>query len=311
MIPSPAWSLAFQNLVRGDARPMLMIGRHGEILDASPSAYQRFGGSREALMCQPFNHLVMRTRQAATREALESTFEKGRGICETRLRLPSGKGVSVVVSLAVLNLPGEPVALAFVRRAPKPSQTADLARVDHLFVMCAIRQEFLHGIVNLARQISGCACAGIRELDTEGNIPYVAEEGFPLSFMQQEGQLSISRDNCVCTRAVTGEYQVQDLPILTEGGSFQVNDPHEYVFALHPLLLAHEYRGMCWQVGFQSIAAIPIRDNGRVSGVMHIADPHPGMLGADMLRLLEAVAQKVGEMLLRYQQIEMMQAALA
>jgi hypothetical protein len=311
MADPSARSIAFQNLVRIDARPLLLIGRMGEILDASPAAYRRFGGSREALLCQPFNRLVMRTRQAATLQALESVFLQGRCVIETRLRLPSGHGVTVGVSAAVCGLPGEGVALTFVRRAAQALPAAGPhTEIDRLFVQCANRQEFLQSAVGVVRQVSGCACVGMRVLDAQGNIPYAAVDGFPPGFLAREGQLSISRDNCACTRAVTGDYQVDDLPILTEGGSYQVNDPHEYLLDLHPLLLKNEFRGICWQVGFQSIAAIPIRDAGQVYGVMHITDPRPGMLGADLLRTLETVARRVGETMRRYEMIELMQAAL-
>jgi hypothetical protein len=290
---------------------MLLVNCQGEVVDASPSAVLRFGGGqvgREALLHRPLNQLMTRTWQRTVLQGLDTAFQTGRGMFPARLRRPGGHGLDIVLTIATLRRTGEGLALAFVRRPAKPGSAATArAEIEQLFIQNASCQAFLGSAALCLQRLTGCECAGIRILDDEGNIPYGASQGFSPEFLQLENRLSIRRDNCVCIRVITGDYEVQDLPIVSEAGSFLVNDPGEYVLELHPIL-QREYRSVCLQVGFKSIAAIPLRDNGRVLGAIHITDRRPGMLPPEMVMILEAAAARVGEAIHQYAQIEQISA---
>ncbi|MFQ5981322.1 MAG: GAF domain-containing protein [Candidatus Heimdallarchaeota archaeon] len=144
---------------------------------------------------------------------------------------------------------------------------------------------------------SGCAAVGIRVLDEEGNIPYVAYRGFSESFYESESPLSVKSDVCMCTNVIKGEID-SSLSFYTNEGSFYMNTTTRFLATV-----SEEEKGTtcneCNVVGYESVALIPIRFSGNILGLIHIADYLENKVPLDMITALENAAMQLGETLHR------------
>lgn len=170
----------------------------------------------------------------------------------------------------------------------------------HRFRERGSRQEFLNEVVRLIQQISGCSAVGIRVLDENGYIPYQAYVGFNDQFWEAENKLQISKEDCSCTRLVSGTLLPLDEPIINSAGSLCCND----TLAFAETLSAWErekYRGACNHAGYQTIGIMPIYFQNCILGLIHIADPMPAQLSPAVVTFVETVAPLVGQVLGRAQ----------
>lgn len=165
-----------------------------------------------------------------------------------------------------------------------------------LFAHKDTRPEYLGAVVEILREWSGCRCVGIRVLDEAGNIPYGAYVGFDESFWKSESNLSIDCDNCICIRVVKQRPELQELPIVTAGGSIRSNR----LSCLRAHLAGGHYRGACGRRGFESLAVIPIRFRDCSLGAIHLADERPDMVGDDAIEFIESITVMIGEAIHRF-----------
>ncbi len=84
------------------------------------------------------------------------------------------------------------------------------------------RKEYLDATVEKLLELTGCSCIGIRVLGLGGDVPYESYSGYPGEFWEEENKLILSRDNCACTRVITGNIEPQDRMCMTPGGLFTV-----------------------------------------------------------------------------------------
>jgi hypothetical protein len=121
---------------------------------------------------------------------------------------------------------------------------------------------------------------GIRLRNDRGEIPYEVSAGFNPEFLESESRLQLGRDECACTRMITGRPLPCDAPAMTPGGSFFCNDTFAFVSGLTEEE-KRSFRGVCVKSGFASVAVVPIRYRETVLGVIHLADEGVGIdLGA-------------------------------
>jgi signal transduction histidine kinase len=175
---------------------------------------------------------------------------------------------------------------------------ATVAILD-LFAKKQARKEYLEAIVDLLCDWSCCRCTGIRILDKNKNISYEAYTGFSQEFWESENQLSIERDQCVCTRVVTERPDPQDLPVMTPAGSFRCNDTSDFFAKLKKEEKAR-YRSACLRNAFLSLAVIPIRYRERVLGTIHLADEKEGLVPMKTVDFIESMAPLIGEAIHRF-----------
>jgi PAS domain S-box-containing protein len=186
------------------------------------------------------------------------------------------------------------------RPSPAPeSHAAEIVALLGLFARSRDRAAFLEGLLDLLVEWSGCACAGIRVVTAEGEIPYEARRGYSPEFAREECWLSVTRDCCACTRAVTGVPVAEDAPLLDAFGSYACADLQAFTRSLTPEQAAR-FRGRCASHGFQSLAIVPLRHRGQAVGLLHVADTAPGRLTANGLATLEAVAPSIAEAISRF-----------
>lgn len=177
--------------------------------------------------------------------------------------------------------------------------------LSRLFTDTHLRENFLSSVVGKLRDWTDCQCVGVRVLDRKGEIPYESYVGFSYDFWKQENLLSIKEEGheCVCLRMATGNPDPLEHSLLTESGSLWSNDLKAFGEQI-PAELRHRYRGKCLECGFQSMAILPIRQNTRIIGLIHLADQRKDMLSRDKILILESVAPAIGEVILRFKSEE-------
>lgn len=142
------------------------------------------------------------------------------------------------------------------------------------------------------RAFTGCDAVGIRMLDEEGNIPYQAYQGFTQEFYESESPLSVKSDACMCVGVIKGSIN-PDLPCHTPGGSFYVNGTTRYL-AETPSEQRAQTRNVCNEMGWESVALVPIRVGERILGLIHVADREEDKVPLEMVAVLEGAALELG-----------------
>ena len=130
--------------------------------------------------------------------------------------------------------------------------------------------EYLERLAEHIMTYSGCCCVGIRLLDNDGNIPYIAYRGFSREFYENESPLCIKKDKCMCLNVISGNVK-PELAFYTGGGSFLSNGTTELLSSV-PVEVIGKTRGICNQYGYESVALMPMKYKGRILGLIHLAD---------------------------------------
>jgi len=184
---------------------------------------------------------------------------------------------------------------------PKTWHTGEAFLLSHYFLEVANRHTrmlpLLNEFVKDIREVTGCQAVGVRIRDTDGNIPYTAYEGFTKEFYEKESPLSIKSDNCMCINVVKGT-TAPNLCFYTEYGSFYINGTTHFLSTVSDEEKG-QTRNECNRVGYESVALIPIRGEGGILGLVHIADPEENMVPVELVTVLENVAMHLGAALSR------------
>lgn len=159
---------------------------------------------------------------------------------------------------------------------------------DYYLEVVPLLKEFIVELLRFTR----CSATGIRIMDGQGNIPYVAYEGLSERFYELKNHLSIKSDQCVCIDVIKGTTDPK-LPFFTEGGSFIMNNTASFLSTVSESDKGQGHK-VCDPMGYESVALIPIRQYDRIIGLINIADPQENMIPLDMVKVLERVAIKLG-----------------
>jgi PAS domain S-box-containing protein/putative nucleotidyltransferase with HDIG domain len=175
-------------------------------------------------------------------------------------------------------------------------RTEEALRVSNRFLEIANRQTemlpLLEEFVAEVESFTGCAAVGLRVLDDEGNIPYQVYQGFSQTFHESESPLSIKSDQGMCINIIKGTTDPR-LPFYTPGGSFYMNGTTRFLATVSEEEKG-ETRNVCNQVGYESVALVPIRLGERILGLIHLADPRENMVPLETVEVLEGAAMQLG-----------------
>ncbi len=178
-----------------------------------------------------------------------------------------------------------------------------------LFTDTITRREYLYAVCGLLRRWSNCTSVGVRIANPENEVPFEACHGYDETFLKQENKLSMAEDRCICTRIVAGKPAPTDLLSMTLNGSFYSNNTSAFIDGLTADEKS-QYRGVCTQYGFRSLAVVPIRYRGHPLGAIHLADRREGMAPLKNVEFLEHLGHIIGEAVYRFS-IEEERARLA
>lgn len=168
-------------------------------------------------------------------------------------------------------------------------------------------------ILATLRERMGFDAAAIRVQDGE-DFPYFAQEGFPEDFLILENRLTapapgggICRDedgrarlDCTCGLVLSGRTDPGH-PLFTPGGSFWTNDSLPLLDLSPAEDPRHHPRNECIHRGFASVALVPIRNQGRIVGLVQLNDHRQGRFTLETIEALEGIALHIGAALIRKQ----------
>lgn len=179
---------------------------------------------------------------------------------------------------------------------PRRGEAERVLRITNHFLEIANRHTYMKPMLDeFVRELgalTGAEAVGIRLLDEEGNIPYQAYRGFSRKFYETESPLSIKIDKCMCIYVIRGETDPSK-PFFTRYGSFYMNGTTKFLAGVSEEDKG-ETRNVCNLYGYESVALIPILVQGRIIGLIHIADHREDIVPLDRVKLMERLAVEVG-----------------
>ena len=282
---------------------ILLADKDLKIIEANDRAVSSYGYTRGELL-----HLNLRQLRPPdlrlTLDAQTKQIDQSHGLVyETIHQRKDGTTFPVEVSARSFEVGGKQFYQDIVRDVTDRKEIEEALRVTHHFLEIANRHmempPLLKECVAEVKKLTDHSAVGIRILDNKGKIPYQAYEGFSQEFYELESPLSIESDPCMCINVVKGAIDSK-LPHCTDGGSFYVNGTTRFLATV-----SKEEKGqmpnVCNQHGFESMALVPIRAEGRILGLIQVADPKENRIPLGMVETLEKVAMQLGTALRRVQ----------
>ncbi len=167
--------------------------------------------------------------------------------------------------------------------------------------------------VHALKTHTGFEAVGIR-LQEGDDFPYFVQEGFSKDFLLTENTLlergkdgGVCRDKdgnvrleCACGLIISGKTDPSD-PLFTPGGSCWTNDSLPLLDLPSDQDPRRPPRNTCIHQGYASVALVPIRAYGRITGLLQINDRRKDRLSLEKVERLESVAAHIGAALMRRQ----------
>lgn len=86
------------------------------------------------------------------------------------------------------------------------------------------------------------------------------------------------------------------LPVITPGGSFFCNGTTRFLASI-PEDEKGSTRNVCNQMGYESVALVPIRTPSGIVGLIQLNDHRENMVPIELVEMLEEVAPALGEVI--------------
>lgn len=294
---------SYRLLFESNPHPMWVYDRESlAFLAVNDAAIQHYGYSRAEFLQRTIKDIRPTTDVAW----LEQILEQGpRGLKQLARHLKrDGTLIMVEVSSKPLTFAGRTARLVLANDITERHRAEQQVQATNALLALAAQkptpQDYLHGVVEWFRDYTGCQCVGIRLLDEHGHIPYEAYVGFSQEFWAQENTIVVGRDHCLCTRVITETPSALEMPAITPAGTFSTCRLSELAGTL-PVLNPTLYRGTCLRSGFESMAILPLRHEGRIVGVIHVADASPDLMPPLVVAMMEQLAPLISSSLHRLQ----------
>lgn len=162
-------------------------------------------------------------------------------------------------------------------------------------------------VLKYIKILTNCSSIGIR-LKNETGAPYYTYKGFSDEFIEHENDIcSYSKNGkklldqndscilqCMCG-VVLKENNKTSSNFLTPGGSFWTNNSTTLIQNMKPEEKQDlDIRGYCNICGYESIALIPIRNNGSIIGLLQLNDYMADRFNEESIYYLEMVGIQLG-----------------
>lgn len=293
-----------RSLIEASPDPLVTINAHGKITDANKATELATGLPRAHLIGSSFSDYFTDPQKA--KEGYQRVLETGfvRDYLLT-IRHISGSEADVLYNATVYRNAEGRIEGVFAAARDATELRAAEKRNDlttgllKLFAQKTSLKEYLDAVLQVIEIWTGSQALGIRVVDDEQRIPYGSYRGFSQDFLRLEDHLSLVSDNCICMRAISKKFGVQDSANLTPGGSFRCDNGPAFVQSLVPRK-RKDYRGHCIKFGYKSLAVIPIRYRDRILGAIHLADSREAFFKAHTVEFLESISPLIGEAIKRF-----------
>ena len=178
----------------------------------------------------------------------------------------------------------------------------DLLRICHL---ATGTPELMSELVNYFKQTTGCEAVGVRLRQGE-DFPYYETRGFPGKFVKAERSLcakdihgDLLRDShgnplleCMCGNIICGRFDPSK-PFFTKHGSFWSSCTTQLLATTSDEDRQARTRNRCNGEGYESVALIPLRSQGKTFGLFQFNDRRPGCFNAENIERLEHLVDYV------------------
>jgi GAF domain-containing protein len=98
---------------------------------------------------------------------------------------------------------------------------------------------------------------------------------------------------CLCGHVIDGRFDSK-LPFFTPYGSFWTNNSPSLTSRIKDDFQVSILRGHCFSAGYQSMALIPIKQQGKRVGLIQINDFKAGAFTENLIEYLETIASQIG-----------------
>jgi hypothetical protein len=172
-------------------------------------------------------------------------------------------------------------------------------------------------ILSRIRTISGCQSSSIR-LQENGDFPFYIHEGLPNFFVVKETSLLVRDANdrlvydqngsplldCMCGNVISRHFD-PTLPFFSKKGSFWTNSTTSLISSMteEQKKFVGPTRNLCNYSGYESVALIPLKNDGNIIGLVHLADPRENMFTVEKIAELELVAEESAAIINRANEI--------
>jgi PAS domain S-box-containing protein len=214
---------------------------------------------------------------------------------EARFKKKDNRLVDGLISARVITLSDEPHILAVSRDISDLKITEKTLLASRSFLQISNRHTemnpLLKEFIAQIKLLTGCSAVGMRVLDENGNIPYLAYEGFSPEFYESENPHTIDSIRCMCSDVVLGKVKIKP-DLVTEAGSFCVGST-SYLMTTLSEADKSQICDVCGTFGYESVALIPIRLADRILGLIHLADARMHMFAPETIAILERTAMQL------------------
>jgi len=274
----------------------------GRILDANPGLCALLGvtpAEFKSSLAHEFyakpgdwNRLVAMVRRTGCMEDFE-----------TMLRAKNGRLFPALLCMSRINVHGRWSLVTLVQdlshRKQADRRIQGVNQLLELFATKPSRGDYLEATVVLLKDWCGCQAVGIRLVDQRGRLPFAAFRGFTRRFLKREGQLCLDAHQCACVQVLMEERKPGANPAVDPRCAFGCNELGQFI-AKNRIGARTQISRPCQEAGFQSVAHMAIRWQGRLLGSIHLADRRPGVFTSETFEFLESMAPVMGEALHRF-----------
>jgi len=184
------------------------------------------------------------------------------------------------------------------------------AEIQSVLISSLSISETITQIISIIKQATKFDAVGIRMQNGE-DFPYAAQDGFSQDFLLTENSLvartvngEICRDahgnislECTCGAVISGHIDPTN-PLFTAAGSFWTNNSYPLLELTTDEDPRINPRNLCIHNGFGSVALIPIRENKKIIGLLHLNSSKPGIFTLPMINFYEHICEIIGITLL-------------
>ncbi|MEI6210823.1 MAG: ATP-binding protein [bacterium] len=296
------------------------VSETGQILGANLTFAVLFGGTRGALIKQPFARFILKEDADIFYKLSRQLRETGElQACELWMVKSDGARFWAHLTATAAKEPGGVaafrIALSDITKRKRLEELlvvqADI--LTHLAAHIPV-PETAENIVATLKRATGFDAVGLR-LFRGDDYPFIAAMGYTDEFLKAENALAARYPDgglcrnadgsvaleCTCGLVLGGSLDPAN-PLFTPGGSAWTNNARalqavksgQKDHRLHP-------RDRCLHVGFVSVALIPLRAGDNNIGLLHLADRRKDCFTPELIRFLEGVCVSMGLALQRRQ----------
>ena len=287
----------YRELFEGIGDPVFLHDLSGRIQAVNQAACSLLGFTEDELLLENLEQIGGEAYSQEVHARGTASDTRGRlPLFETTLRTRRGRMIDVEVHARVVVSGGRPCVLSVFRdvtgRKWEERRALAVGSIRGALGRYQSSRDYLHEVLHVVSAFAGCECVGIRVLDAQRNLPFLARVGFTDEFVESEERQNLNGNPCLCARLLRGDFS----PIqgeYTGGGSFFCDNLSALFSAADAQTQPFKRTG-CLDMPFESVALVPIHRGSERIGLIHVADRRPGRVSPDSVEVLEEVGGIVG-----------------